>query len=138
MPRNKSPRPSLEGIVIQSLDDAIDVAYAMKDEHGRALAAATVDGDGAVRALKVFARQCTIKCAIHWLGREASTDPTARRAFLFSSTTRCVAEVNDVDLDAYRQAVRQLSRRDLEVADWIQFDGRHVRSLSRTVGIDPW
>jgi hypothetical protein len=136
--RSKSPQPSLEGSVIRSLDDAIDVAYAMKDEHGRALASATVDDQGEVRGLKVFSRQCTIKCAIRWLERQASTDSTTKRAFLFSSTTRCVAEISEADLDGYRDAVRKLALHSLEVVDWIQYDGRHVRSLSRTLGIDPW
>ena len=144
MPRHSDPT-SLE---ITGFGDAVRLALALDGALGAAIAAAACDHSG--RAL--YAELAEVDASVSGgLGRSlalddvlervracAIADPRVASVLLVSGGHRSVDIPCEDDLVVFRHLRRELSGLGVELVDWVQTDGRTVRSLDLTDGVGGW
>lgn len=123
---------------ITCLAEAMLEAFELADQFRQAHAGATLDEEGALLDMIVLARRDhTIRDVLKWARLAAAADDDVARVLLFSVRDE-VLDVREADLAAFRDAVADLAGRGVELADWMLCDGKHVRSLAITTGLETW
>ena len=122
-----------EPLRISGVGEAMAAAFGIRDRFRRAHGAALLDGDGVVLDLTVFtAKHHSIETALQWAGCALASGAHRRpdRIILYSAVRRSVAdELREADIELLRRARARFAGAGVRVVDWLQCDGKVVRSI---------
>src|SRR5437588_10295478 len=131
MRRETSMRACHEPLRLHDLADAASAAFGVRRRFRRGHGAAVLDTHALVLDLTVFTlRSHSIETAVAWAGFIATNDARADRVILYSAMKSGVAdELRESDVGTLRRARSDLSETGVLRVDWLQCDGKHVRSI---------
>jgi hypothetical protein len=130
---------SEDPLAIRSFGDAVAEAIVIQEHFGYGHAAAILDDDGVVLDLAAFtAKRHSIDDALDWANCMVLNEPRTTRMVLLSAVRKRVRELREADLDILRRARAVFGEQGVEIVDWIQTDGKDIRSLALTAGVGAW
>jgi hypothetical protein len=129
-----------EPLRLNGMADAASAAFGVRRRFRRGHCAAVLDAHGLVLDLTVFTRRHhSIDTAVAWAGCVAVNDGRADRVILYSAMKDGVAdELREADIETLRRARRELGEAGVLVVDWLQCDGKHVRSIDFASDGEGW
>ncbi|HVL80832.1 MAG TPA: hypothetical protein VM840_04475 [Actinomycetota bacterium] len=129
----------LDELRIQGFSDACSALFSIHRRFDRAHAAASLAADGRVLDLTVFTLEHhTIDDALDWANGVTNSDPDVARLVLMSLRPEGVSDIREQDIELLRTARHVFGRSDVEVVDWLLYDGELVRSVAITAGYSSW
>jgi hypothetical protein len=124
---------------IRGFADACSALFAIERRFEQAHAVASLDDDGRVIDLTVFTRDShTIDDARNWASCLTFNEPDVTRMVLMSLRPEGVTNIRESDMELYRKARDVFGRKEVDVVDWLLYDGELVRSVAITCGLKTW
>lgn len=126
-------------LAIRTYTDAVAAAVGISEGYGYGHAAAALTADGTLVDLTVFSEPFqTVYDALFYAHGLILFDPTVTRLILLSALQRNVGNLMERDVEILRGAQRLFGDCDVEILDWVQTDGKNVRSIALTTEQGPW